>query len=251
MTLATPSQRETGIMPVGMENSLDAMLEAVNYRAWLLEVSRPHLGESVLEVGAGIGTMTAGVLDRHRVIALEFDAEFAGKLRDRFAGDPNVEVRVGDAAHLEGLLSHTGGPVDSAMSFNVFEHINDDEAAFRNVFEVLRPGGHFVCFVPAFPVLYGGVDHDLGHCRRYVRAELATKARAAGFEIESIRYFNLPGFFAWGFNTRVLRARRLSGGPRAVRVYDRTVVCAARWLERRWAPPFGQSLLLVARKARV
>jgi len=65
--------------------------------------------------------------------------------------------------------------------------------------------------VPACPVLDGGVDHDLGHCRRYVRVELATKARATGFEIESLRYFNLPGFIAWGFNTRVLRARRLSG----------------------------------------
>ena len=235
-------------MPVGMENSLDALLEAVNYREWLLEVSRPHLGESVLEVGAGIGTMTAGVLDKPRVIALEFDPDFADRLRERFAGDPNVEVCVGDAAHIDGLLGHTHGPVDSVMSFNVFEHIDDDQTAFRNVFEVLRPGGHFVCFVPAFPVLYGGVDHDLGHCRRYVRAELATKTRAAGFEIESLRYFNLPGFFAWGFNTRVLRARRLSGGPGAVRVYDRTVVRAARWLEKRWAPPFGQSLLLVARR---
>jgi len=247
MTVATSSQRETGIMPVGMENSLDTLLEAVNYREWLLEVSRPHLGESVLEVGAGIGTMTAGVLDKPRVIALEFDPDFADRLRERFAGDHQVEVRVGDAAHLEGLRAHTGGPVDSAMSFNVFEHIDDDEAAFRNVFEVLKPGGHFVCFVPAFPVIYGRVDHDLGHCRRYVKSELAGKARAAGFEVESIRYFNLPGFFAWGLNTRVLRARTLPGGP-AVRVFDRTVVRATRWLEKRWTPPFGQSLLLVARR---
>jgi SAM-dependent methyltransferase len=235
-------------MPVGMENSLDAMLAAVNYREWLLEVSRPHLGDIVLEVGAGVGTMTAGVLDRRRVIALEFDPGFVDQLQGRFAGDPHVEVREGDAAHLEGLLGMTGGPVDSAMSFNVFEHIDDDEAAFRNVADVLKPGGHFVCFVPAFPILYGGVDHDLGHCRRYRRAELAAKARAAGFEVESIRYFNLPGFFAWGFNTRILRARRLSGGAAAVRVYDRIVVPAARWIERRWTPPFGQSLLLVARK---
>jgi SAM-dependent methyltransferase len=248
MTLPTSSQRETGILPVGMENSLDAMLEAVNYREWLLEVSRPHLGDTVLEVGAGIGTMTAGVLDRPCVIALEFDPEFAEKLRERFAGHHNVVVRVGDAAHMEGLLGHTGGSVDSAMSFNVFEHIDDDEAAFRNVFEVLKRGGSFVCFVPAFPVLYGGVDHDLGHCRRYVKAGLAAKAQAAGFEVESIRYFNLPGFFAWGFNTRILRARTLSGGPAAVRLYDRTVVRAAHWVEKRWTPPFGQSLLLVARK---
>ncbi|MFN2466257.1 MAG: class I SAM-dependent methyltransferase [Candidatus Dormibacteria bacterium] len=247
MTLTAPSQRETGIMPVGMENSLDAVLEAANYREWLLSVSRPHLGETVLEVGAGTGNMTEGVLGRQRVIALEFDPEFAEILRRRFEGHSNVEVHVGDAAHTEGLERFTGGLVDSAMSFNVFEHIDDDQTAFRNVLEVLRPGGHFVCFVPAFPVLYGPVDANLGHCRRYVKAELAGKARAAGFEIESIRYFNLPGFFAWGLNTRVLRAHTLSGGA-AIRLYDRTVVRAARWIENRWTPPFGQSLLLIARK---
>jgi SAM-dependent methyltransferase len=234
-------------MPVGMENSLDAVLDAVHYREWLLAVSRPYLGHTVLEVGAGTGNMTAGILDRPRVIALEFDAEFADRLRERFVDHPNVEVQVGDAAHIEGLRGHTGGPVDSAMSFNVFEHIDDDEAAFRNVFEILEPGGHFVCFVPAFPVLYGPVDAGLGHCRRYVKKELAAKARAAGFDVESIRYFNLPGFFAWGLNTRVLRAHTLSGGP-AIRLYDRTVVRAARWVEERWTPPFGQSLLLVARR---
>ncbi|MDQ6747436.1 MAG: class I SAM-dependent methyltransferase [Candidatus Dormibacteraeota bacterium] len=235
-------------MPVGMENSLDAMLAAVNYREWLLEVTRPHLGDSVLEVGAGIGTMTAGVLDRSRVVALEFDPGFVQQLRQRFAGNPRVEIHHADAAHLEGLLGLTGGVVDSAMSFNVFEHIDRDDLAFRNVAEVIKPGGRFVCFVPAFPVLYGGVDHDLGHCRRYRKAELAARARDAGLEVDSLRYFNLPGFFAWGLNTRILRARRISGGAAAVRAYDRCVVPVARRLETRWAPPFGQSLLLVARR---
>ena len=48
-----------------------------------------------------------------------------------------------------GLLGHTDGLVDSVMSFNVFEHIDDDETAFRTVFEVLTPGGPSASCPPA------------------------------------------------------------------------------------------------------
>jgi SAM-dependent methyltransferase len=140
------------------------------------------------------------------------------------------------------------GGIDSAMSFNVFEHIEDDRSAMRNVQQVLEPGGHFVCFVPACKLLYGRMDQDLGHHRRYSKPELAAKAKEAGFEIVELKYVNLIGFFAWLVNGRLLRSGEVSGGASAMRLYDRFMVPLTRFIESHWQPPFGQSLLLVARK---
>jgi 23S rRNA (adenine-N6)-dimethyltransferase len=53
----------------------------------------------VLDVGAGGGILTRALADAGaRVIAVELDPAAAAALRDRFAGDPRVEVREADAA---------------------------------------------------------------------------------------------------------------------------------------------------------
>lgn len=44
----------------------------------------------------------SGVLVILRVIALEFDPDFADRLREWFARDPHVGVCMGDAAHIDG-----------------------------------------------------------------------------------------------------------------------------------------------------
>jgi SAM-dependent methyltransferase len=195
-----------------------------------------------------MGTMTDAVLDRELVIALEPERAYADRLRERYRDSPNVEVWESGATDPEVATRARKAGIDSAMSFNVFEHIEDDTAAFRVVHDSLGPGGKFACFVPAFPVLYGEMDRALGHFRRYRRTELRSKAEAAGFEVESIRHLNLPGFFAWFANGRILRSQGVAGGSPALGVYDATVVRLARMVERRWRPPFGQSLLLVARR---
>lgn len=231
-----------------MHERLEELLGAPNYHAWLRELAEPWLGPSLLEVGAGVGNMTEHFRDLPRVVALELEEGFADRLRDRFAGHPNVEVLVGDATDAGLMRRLAAAPFDCAVSYNVFEHIEDDRAAFREVFEVLRPGGHFVCFVPAGPSIYGSLDLRLGHHRRYRAAELREKAEAAGFAVASLRYVNLPGYFGWGFNNRLVRADSYVGGGRAVQLWDQMVIPLARRLERIWSPPFGQSLLLVGRR---
>ena len=134
-------------------NTLDCLEGAVNYRDWLFAEAAPHLGSSVLEIGAGVGTLTACLADRERVVALEIDADWAASMRLRFALNPNIEVVEGDITDTALMLSYAGD-FELAMSFNVFEHIADDRAAMEAVFRALRPDGLFVCFVPAFPSIY-------------------------------------------------------------------------------------------------
>jgi SAM-dependent methyltransferase len=184
------------------------------------------------------------------VIALELDPRYVTRLTERFAHIPGVEVVEGSATDWDLVVGAAGSRIDSVMSFNVLEHIPDDVSVLRNVHDALPEGGRFVCFVPAFPGIYGAMDHALGHVRRYTKGELLAKVRGAGFVVVELRFVSFPGYFIWLFNGRVLRSRGVAGGARSVWLYDRCVVPLIRALERRWAPPLGQSLLVVAERSK-
>ena len=53
---------------------LEALEHAPRYRDWIFAAAAPHLGNRVLEVGAGIGTLTLGLAERAGwVTAVEVD----------------------------------------------------------------------------------------------------------------------------------------------------------------------------------
>ncbi len=230
-----------------MTPTLEAMAKARTYKRWLYDLSLPHVGRRVLEVGSGTGTMTELLTDRERLVALEIDPRYAAMLRSRYGDNPGVRVVEGSATD-SGLFQRLRDErLDSAVSYNVFEHIDDDEAAFANVNQVLVPGSLFTCLVPASPSIYTKIDALLGHHRRYHRSELERKVRRAGFDIVSLHHMNLPGYFAWWVSGTLSRGTTFAGGSGAVAAYDRLVMPVIRAVESRWHPPFGQSLLLVAR----
>ena len=109
---------------------------------------------------------------------------------------------------------------------------------------LLSRGGKLCLFVPALPFIYGTLDEAFGHYRRYTKGRLGTLARQAGFNVKKLKYFNLPGSLAWLLMGRVLRWKSWEESP--VRWYDRLVIPGVRLVESLSAPPFGQSVLLIA-----
>jgi SAM-dependent methyltransferase len=195
----------------------------------------------VLDAGAGIGTFSellAGVVQR--VVAVEPDPRFEPILRDRFASRDNVEVV---ARSLE-EVDPAGGEFDAVVSFNVLEHIRDDSAALTALARQLKPGGRLLLLVPAHPFLYGRLDRELGHVRRYRKASLRSLLDRAGFSAEVLRYVNPVGAFGWLASGRLLRRELIP--ERSLRLYDR-LVPVLKGLDR-VELPFGQSLWAVARK---
>lgn len=227
---------------------LEALMDAVNYRDWLFAAAEPYLGRRVLEVGAGIGTMTSCLGDRDLVVALEYTPEYARELERKFAADPAVRVVQGDATDAALMSRLAALQLDSAMTFNVLEHIEDDVAALRGIHDALVPGGHLVAFVPAGPAILGTMDRAIGHYRRYTRRELAAKANRVGFEVLALYHMNVVGYVLWLLRGRVLRTANITGSRGQIRQFDRLVVPRLRALESRWRPPFGQSLVLVGRR---
>ncbi|HEV3465386.1 MAG TPA: methyltransferase, partial [Actinomycetota bacterium] len=136
-------------------------------------------------------------------------------------------------------------PVDTVVAVNVLERAGEEVAALRSMAGAALPGGRLLLVVPAYPALAGAYDHALGHRRRYTPATLRAAVEAAGLAPEVVRPVNLLGGLAWWAAVRVGRQARPT--PTLVRLYDRLVVPAERALERRLRPPFGQSILAVAR----
>ena len=220
---------------------LDLMAGATRYTDWLIERVSPAIGRRVMEIGAGSGTITSNLLDRELVVAVDVSPHLCEQLRAQFARHPNVRVVEQDLQGSTGGLEGLG--IDSAVSINVFEHIEDDLAAMRSVFRILPPGGTFGLLVPAHPLLHGRFDRDIGHHRRYTKRDLRSKLEAAGFEIDRLRRSNPVGAIGWLVNFRLLGKGELSG----VQLYDRAVRALAGF-DRLVEPPFGLSLVALARK---
>ncbi len=218
-----------------------ALEQAENYRRALVREFAAHLNGRVLEVGAGVGQMTAELLQRNEIVQLlsiEPEEAYCSRLRALF---PGHGLHQGTIADLRSQIQW-----NSIISINVLEHIERDREELEAYYRILQPANGALClFVPARPELYAPIDKDFGHFRRYTRPELRRKLTTAGFEISQLRYFNLAGYFAWWLNFCLLRRRVFDTA--SVRLYDRLIFPVVHGFEFNiCAPPFGQSLLAIA-----
>ena len=94
---------------------------------------------------------------------------------------------------------------DTVVCLNVVEHLADDSAALRNIYNVLEDGGRAIILVPCGQWLFGTLDTVLGHQRRYSPDQRRTLAVSGGFTVEDVLPFNRVGIAAWWLNGRVLR----------------------------------------------
>ncbi|MEJ5914578.1 class I SAM-dependent methyltransferase [Pseudokineococcus sp. 1T1Z-3] len=215
-----------------------------NYKAYQLELMRPHVGRSLLEVGAGLGELAATFaegmsLERH--VVTDVDPGAVAHIARRFADRPEVQARRLD---LSGELPDLEAPVATVLAANVLEHLQDDAGALRRLARLVEPGGTVVMFVPGYMQLYGDFDARVGHVRRYTPATLRAAFDGAGLTTRLVRPVNLLGGIAWWAAVR--RGGVGSPRPGLVRVYDGVVVPVTRVLEKVVTPPFGQSVLGVA-----
>jgi 16S rRNA (adenine1518-N6/adenine1519-N6)-dimethyltransferase len=74
-----------------------SFLEDMNVVCRIAALAEPETDETVVEIGAGLGLLTAELAKKaRRVIALEIDPRLIAVLKDRFAGSERVEIIQGD-----------------------------------------------------------------------------------------------------------------------------------------------------------
>lgn len=219
---------------------MDRMAEAERYNDWLYSRARPFVGSRALDLGAGVGTFTERLAGQCDVVALEPDPTFVAQLERRFSGNTRVAVVHGDVE-----TARTLGSFDTVLCLNVIEHIADDAASLSTIAEVLRPGGFALVLVPAHRALFGEIDRNVGHERRYDRRLAADRMRAAGLKPIVVRYVNPLGAIGWFVSARILRRRQVPEGQ--LKLYE-ALVPLLRPLDR-LSLPFGLSVWAVGCKA--
>lgn len=222
--------------------TLERLAGAPAFNRWMFDRLAQWVGSRVLEIGSGIGNMSQFFIDRERVVLTDTEAAYRAVLQEKFGARGNVAVVRLALPRIPEELS--GERFDTVVCLNVLEHIEDDVASLRAMYELLAPGGRLVLLVPAFPALYGSLDRALGHHRRYTRALLRARYRETGFHLRHLEYFNLAGMPGWWVTGRILRRTLIPTGSLAL--YDR-LVPLFRW-ERFFPFRVGQSLIAIGER---
>ena len=226
-------------------HDLEALFELRNYQKWIAACFAPYLSGSVAEVGAGIGAMSQWLLPMaDHMDLVEPSPNLIDILRQKFDGNPKAKVI---DLSLQSYIDTAGKQtLDAAVMVNLLEHIEDDVAVLSDLKSLLRPGGHLLVFVPAMPSLYSALDREVGHHRRYSRKQLAATATGAGYDIVSLRYFDILGVIPWWLVNTMGGKKRFD--PGLSKLYDRVGVPVTRAIEAVIPPPKGKNLILVAQQ---
>lgn len=139
---------------------------------------------SALEIGFGSGDMLRSLAaGGYAVTGIDQSAT----ARAAAQGQP---FRVDDRSDSE--LAAAGERFGLVMAFEVLEHIQDDRGALARWRGLIADGGHLLISVPAHMSKWGWNDEYAGHQRRYEKAELLEKLKAAGFEPVEIYSYGYP-----------------------------------------------------------
>ncbi len=221
------------------------MSRATRYFAWQASTAQAHLGRRVIETGCGIGNFTRYLTGCELVVSIDVVEECVERNRAHFASHPNMQFRWLDVQNPAFLDLKSLRP-DTVVCLNVLEHVRDDRLALKHMHHVLVPGGRAIFLLPAFEALYGPIDSNLGHFRRYSKAGWRKMAEETGFRVTESRYSNPIGFVGWWIGARILHRQTHSAAM--IKIFDRFAVPLQSQIERWIEPPFGQSIFTVLEK---
>lgn len=178
-----------------MDRTVYEAMAALDQRHWWYRARRqvlaalirrcamPPANAEILEIGCGTGHNLAMLSEFGSVSALEVDPE-ARKVAEGRLGKPVL------SAPLPELAGVPEGHFDLVGSFDVVEHIEDDQAAVTAIARRLKPGGKFVATVPAHQWMWSAHDVVNHHHRRYSLKSFRQLIEASPLRLERIGYFN-------------------------------------------------------------
>lgn len=172
--------------------------DVVKRRLATLEALAPMAGETIIDVGSGLGHLT---IELSRAV---------GEAGEVIGVDPSADMRMASATQCDGLanvrfldgtaeaLPLDDASADRAASLQVFEYLGDIPGALVEIRRVLRPGGRLVVGDMHWDSWIWHSDEpgrmarmmkawDQHLADRCVPARLPDMMRQAGFQVETIR----------------------------------------------------------------
>lgn len=187
---------------------LELFSEAYNWKEYCQIFLNRYLGNTVLEVGAGIGSTTLSLCQgkQEQWICLEPDLSLAQKLQLRLnSGElPKCcKLRIGT------LLDILPDELfDTIIYIDVLEHIEDHRSEVILASQHLEKNGKLVILAPAHQCLYTPFDKAIGHFRRYSKKTLSNLfAPNLNLATVSMSYLDSVGLFASLANRLILKSK--------------------------------------------
>jgi 2-polyprenyl-3-methyl-5-hydroxy-6-metoxy-1,4-benzoquinol methylase len=224
------------------------MVHTSNYNSWQYDQFRPYIGKKVLEIGCGLGNITQFLArDAEYVLSVDIKQEAVDYTRQRIQTGKNIHIECLDI-FTEGLKQYSRINFDTIVFSNVLEHIEDDVSTMRTCHDILqKANGTLLLLVPAHMWMYGTIDKEVGHYRRYEKDDIVTLADKSKFRILDLYEFNMLGALGWYVNYCLLKRKNTNNEAETSQVglYDKWLVNPTRWIESKIPPAFGISYVAV------
>ncbi|MCU0070647.1 methyltransferase [Pseudomonas koreensis] len=170
-------------------NTAFASLAAQESRHWwfrsrnriILWAMKKHIRNfnSFLEVGCGTAFVLEGVSNQFPGIEIsgsEYFEEGLVHARNR--------LPTANFMHLDATKMSDESRYDVIGTFDVIEHIEEDQLVLNNLAKAIKPGGTLLVSVPQHRWLWSEADTYACHVRRYTRQELISKVEKSGLKVE-------------------------------------------------------------------
>jgi len=164
-------QKESGFWFKAKRDLIKRILKKINQR-----------NLKILIVGCGTGDDISLFKEYGEVYVLDINSKALNVISE------DCIKTVGDCCDLQ----YRDNYFDIVASFDVFEHIYNDNLAIQEVHRVLKKEGYLIFSVPAFPILYSSHDVALEHERRYSKRDI--KSLMSIFKKSCFYYWNFSLF---------------------------------------------------------
>ena len=148
----------------------------------------------ILEVGAGMGSITRFLVKKGEVTACDIEEEHVRHLNSRLAFFQGFRAITWDVCQPTPMDL---GKFDLIVMFNVLEHIENDQMVLSSLRSRLAPSGRIILVVPNHPWLLNKIDRMVGHQRRYTKESLTMALSKSGFTTKSMFCGNSFGIAGW------------------------------------------------------
>lgn len=176
-------ENDVEVMTSGGDLRRSSRAEVLTAAAW----ARMPAHAKVLDVGCGMGDNLRYILRQEAsFFGLEYSQTTA--LGARQVLGERAKLCVGSASR----IPFGENEFDLIICIEVLEHIEDDEAACRDIARVLKKNGALILSLPYrhwFPAYF----REMGHIRHYTRADVEEMLSRAGLSIAEF----LPNFPDW------------------------------------------------------
>jgi SAM-dependent methyltransferase len=228
------------VIYVGSE--LELFAEARNWKRYLANRLRPHVGRRVLEVGAGIGGTTSFMCQGSEVswVCCEPDRSLADRIEEKIASHAlpaNCSVHCGTTADID-----RDSRFDTIIYIDVLEHIEDDAGELLRAADLLLPSGKLIVLAPAHQWLFSAFDGAVGHYRRYTAPDLA---RRGGASLRKVRAFYLDSIGLLASLANRLLLKQSVPTTSEIAIWDRVMVSLSRVLDPLVGYRLGRSVVVV------